>query len=417
MLKKYQEKFIIVAFIISIIIPPFGYTIDRIGNQWFYLSLVLCLSSLLYFIKGDINLFKIYIDSSLPNKAIIWLLLFFVFFAIFSIVPANNKIESLVVISQYITIFLSLFILIIISKKTNNYYNFIFLTFYILLIIEIYFVMLPIINDVSQGNYIMRSTLYKGLMSNINITSFSLLYKIPILFYFFDKSKNKLASFFHLFIFLCVLSSILILGSRASYIALGFMLFIRMGLLFFHKESIFKSKFKLIGYSFTILISIILNIAFNSESNFIDRTSEINFDANNSSNNQRLNYYDISLQLIRDNPLLGIGVGNWKYESIPLNRFDMSGYIVPYYAHNDFLQIFSETGLFGLLSYVLIFISIAYIVLKNFKNIEYFYIGCFFIAYTIDSLLNFPIGRVVSLIHFIFFISLIFSLNQKYNEK
>ena len=48
----------------------------------------------------------------------------------------------------------------------------------------------------------------------------------------------------------------------------------------------------------------------------LDRISFINLNNNDESINQRLRYYSAALKSIRMNPILGVGVGNWKFISI-----------------------------------------------------------------------------------------------------
>lgn len=416
MIKIQKEKLILFFFIIATIIPHFNYTIDRIGNQWFYLSIVLCLTSFFYFFREKINLISFY-KSSWITKTIIWLFTLFIMISSISIIKASNKVESLIVISQYITIFFSLLLVTHISRNLENYYDFIFKSLYILLLVELFYTLSPIIEDFNNGNVSLRSNNYVGLMSNINITSFSILYKTSIIFYLFEKSKNYFFNLLHLLVLLSSITVILILGSRAAYISLTAILIFRVIAIFFLEDRRLILKNKLPGYLIISVIAILINLKLNKGLNFIDRASQITLDSSDTSINQRLNYYNSSLELISENPILGVGLGNWKYESINKNKFNIEGYIVPYYSHNDFLQVFSEVGVFGFIIYSMIFTLIAYIVLKNLSNNKYHFIACFFIAFIIDSMLNFPLGRVVSLIHLIFFISIIFYLNKEQYEK
>ena len=50
--------------------------------------------------------------------------------------------------------------------------------------------LIPIIKDIENNKLLIRSMDYKGAAANINITSFSILYKTPILLYFFTKEKK-----------------------------------------------------------------------------------------------------------------------------------------------------------------------------------------------------------------------------------
>ena len=53
----------------------------------------------------------------------------------------------------------------------------------------------------------------------------------------------------------------------------------------------------------------------------------------------RANYIDISSEMIKDNPINGFGLGMWKLESLKYYNSKDKSLIVPYYAHNDFIQI------------------------------------------------------------------------------
>ena len=47
-------------------------------------------------------------------------------------------------------------------------------------------------------------------------------------------------------------------------------------------------------------------------------------------------------------PILFLGWdSNWKLSSIHYDREDIDGYIVPYHAHSDFIQLGAELGIMG----------------------------------------------------------------------
>ena len=45
--------------------------------------------------------------------------------------------------------------------------------------------------------------------------------------------------------------------------------------------------------------------------------------------------------------IFGTGLGNWKLTSIHYDKDAINGYIVPYHAHSDFIQLGAELGIFG----------------------------------------------------------------------
>ena len=67
-----------------------------------------------------------------------------------------------------------------------------------------------------------------------------------------------------------------------------------------------------------------------------------------------------------DNPILGIGVGNWEIESVKYDRKEMDDYIVPYHAHNDYLEILAESGIPALIFYFGVLFFMIFIILKKF---------------------------------------------------
>ena len=71
----------------------------------------------------------------------------------------------------------------------------------------------------------------------------------------------------------------------------------------------------------------------------LSRASTISISTNDGSVNQRLRYYEDVLTHISSNPILGVGIGNWKLTSIGYDKADITGYIVPYHAHSDFISL------------------------------------------------------------------------------
>ena len=51
--------------------------------------------------------------------------------------------------------------------------------------------------------------------------------------------------------------------------------------------------------------------------------------------------------------------------SIKYDAENMFSYIVPYFAHNDFIEIFAETGILGFFSYLMFFLFIFKLNLSN----------------------------------------------------
>jgi tetratricopeptide (TPR) repeat protein len=128
--------------------------------------------------------------------------------------------------------------------------------------------------------------------------------------------------------------------------------------------------------------------------------------------------------MIKDNPFLGVGIGNWKI-NLPKYGLDNThaengslGFIRP---HNDFLWVFAETGIIGFLLFSSIFSLCIYMCIKLlFKDInindKVLIIAILFgiCGYIIISLFDFPKERIEHLIYLVLLISIISSIYFKY---
>jgi len=72
----------------------------------------------------------------------------------------------------------------------------------------------------------------------------------------------------------------------------------------------------------------------------------------------RLNYWKDTLRIIKTHPLAGVGLGNFNL-------------LQSRYAHNSYLQLWAELGVFGLIAFLCLIINIFKHGLKNIKNSTY----------------------------------------------
>ena len=171
----------------------------------------------------------------------------------------------------------------------------------------------------------------------------------------------------------------------------------------------------LVGSSF--LLSTI-TLGTQSEGFAVNRIQTI--DLKETSTNTRLRYYQYGIEQTINNPLIGVGLGNWKIVSIERDKENIISYIVPYTMHNDFLEVAAELGIIGLL----IFLSIFYFGLRNSWEIysrnkqdpTFLILPFSLLIYIIDSNLNFPFTRMSQLFYLALFLALSVYLNNKSNE-
>tara|TARA_B100000902_G_C27307157_1_gene916180 strand:- start:483 stop:1769 length:1287 start_codon:yes stop_codon:yes gene_type:complete len=392
---------------------------DRISIQVLYIS-VLNLFVILYLLKS-FN-FKFFIDDiEHKNHYISYLLV--IIFSFLSLIYVENFIEGIITFSKFLSLFISFSIIIyIVYKSKIDFIKLFFVFIVVALIAETYVINSKIFQSVIlNGNLLTRSMDFKGFTGNINISSFSILIKLPVLLYLIYKEKKHLSLFLLNFLLVSSIISILVLFSRAAII--GLILLMIISLLYY----LVKEKRRVVLQ--TILVSLSVSISylaynFLNEKNTFDlieeRFSTVTQPTSDESVLQRVTFYKIALEDIKNYPLTGVGIGNWKLSSIQRSNEVLGGYMVPYLVHNDFLEIGAESGILSLISYLFFIFFPAIVLLKrsiNFKNNNLYFLvlTCLFI-YIFDSLINFPMHRVVSSVNLYFILALFYYITIKNNH-
>ena len=183
-------------------------------------------------------------------------------------------------------------------------------------------------------------------------------------------------------------------------------------------SNIKKYFFLLLAFFACFFAALFLNIfsPFLSDQNVIQRAESIEVSYEGSSG--RFELWSNALDYIKHHPLTGAGIGNWEIESLPYWKTMLTGYIVPYHAHNDFLEIAAEIGILGGVIYLILFIIIGLYVLSFRKSLfnqnkHIYFLGISMLVYIIDALFNFPIERPLNQIPLIFITAIIvFSFNK-----
>lgn len=400
------------------------YTMDRIAPQYFLLSILNLIVLFLAVINDKIFKVKIFEKQTLSLKLAICFLIISLSM-ILSFFFSENLVESLVSFSQLFTNFISFFGLLILmySIRQKNYlFNFFYFTILFLLLIESSYVFYQILNEYFTKNLLGnfgRTFAIRGFTGNINITAFSLVYKIPFIFFLSKNIKTKF--FFKLieyFIIFVSVFDLVHLSSRGALLSLYVIILFTSFILIYNK--IYNKNYnKRVLYKLLFLItSLIVSNFFvlnDNTLNIVNRSKTISISTQDGSINQRLRYYSQIINYVFENST-PIGVGNYKIKSIEFDKDEIMQYIVPYHAHNDFLEILIENGIFAFLAYILIFVFFSIHLISNFiKTQDYLFLGIltFLIIYFIDSSLNFPITRPISFIFFNFILSFTCLIDSK----
>ena len=403
-MKKYISSILLVLFFFTFLIGNFQGSYDRIAPQFLVLSTLNIFASLyLGYTYGISKLFNQLKDSSLVITYSLY-----IFICIISYTVAFNKSEALIVLSQYLTFYICFLVIYLISLNTKINYLKLFVALSIISIaIESYGVLSTAVDYfLINGNEFARSNILRGFSGNINIVSYSIAIKLPVLLYALFKTNNKLilALLFALLYFSSLI--IFMLMSRGAFIAFMFVLIV---IILFKLFSSFKKNYlKVLLISITVISSFGFTETFinQSENNVLaERLGSLN-NTQDASINSRLRYFNDAFLSIKNNPLIGVGIGNWKFYSILYDYEDMEDYIVPVYVHNDFLHTATEIGIIGLIAFIFIFViplsNLTSLLKKGTYSNESLFLILIIGVYIIDSMLNFPVSRPISYVYLIF---------------
>ncbi len=260
-------------------------------------------------------------------------------------------------------VFLFVFVILISSFSKSIEKVSLLVSFYVLILSVISFYQIFKVFSLQNFDliniYDIRSTLnHKNLFSHI------LLLSLPFTIFNAYKQIGKL-KYFSLFVLFITLLQIVIILTRSTWITLIFILlstFIvylifrkKLGIKIFSK-SIISKLIPLIAL--VIICSYFVISTYDNYNSFNFRLKSLkNFRSQNIQ--KRIYLWENTFKMIDDNLISGVGSGNWKIH-IPKyakdgkhNNYGEIRYQTP---HNDYLSIFAENGIFGMLLYISIFI-------------------------------------------------------------
>tara|TARA_Y100000590_G_scaffold436438_1_gene556993 strand:+ start:42 stop:1316 length:1275 start_codon:yes stop_codon:yes gene_type:complete len=419
-MKKILPFVFIVTYFFAFLIKEWNFSIlayDRLYPQILFISIINLLS--LFYVSYN-NAFSKLISNSLKNKLILSYLTF-LGFCLISFISAENIPESIAIFSYYLTCFFTFIFIYYFSLLIGKHFiNYLFILIATASFIESTSVIYSAI-DVRffQSMAVERTLDIRGFAANINISAFSIVIKLPVLMYMLYKFDSQKLKYLSIVLLFTSFSALFLLLSRGAFVAmiLIVLLFILINAnkAYLHKLVVLLSIIAISGYS---VQKILLT---QNENQIIDRISAISINRTDDSINERLGYYGHALQSIKKNPLIGIGVGNWKMKSIDYAGKTMTAYTVPYHAHNDLLQIGAEIGLPGLFFYVFLMAYPFLVCVKRIVRKEYtaneLIIFLMLSTYIIDSMLNFPVSRPITHVLFLFILVLFSHLHDKINIK
>ena len=405
------------SFLIIDFFPQFG-SIEIIAPQFLYLAFINIITGVFLYknqtliSNGLVAVFK----KSILFKAYIGFLLL----CSISMFSANNFSLAIVNFIQITTVFcLFVNLSILLYNKLDLIYKIAFLVG-ISILVQSYLELSHFIGTAKTTTILNRLSELKGNTGNINIFAASLAGKIPFLLLGITNFSKWKKGLLILSLFFATLL-IFLTASRASYISL-FVEIVLFIIVFLNINVQKKPKhINYIGILLPLLIAFFTaNIIFEKAKNkdryesVTNRISQITSSkTEDASINARLTYWDNAFKIIKKNPVLGIGLGNWKIEAISYEKTQSNNLLISDHPHNDFLEIAAETGILNAIIYLFIFIFGLFLNLKNIfskKEYESKIIAAIALllltSYGIDALFNFPLYRPTMQINFCFFLVL-----------
>lgn len=220
-------------------------------------------------------------------------------------------------------------------------------------------------------------------------------------FYMGMTAPLALAIFYHhqfqkkiyLFYFFIIILANLLTFSRGGYLALILTVFI---FAIFSIKSFLKNTKSLLSIFLFLMLFVFMFSISPIRNRFL-----ASFSLQEGSNSGRIEMWSQALKSLRQRPL-GVGLGNFPLEVKPT-----ASYRDPIYAHNLYLDIATEIGLLGLLSWLALVFSVGYkLFIQSKENVIYFGLLASLSIFSIHSLVETPLFSVHILSLFLILISL-----------
>jgi O-antigen ligase len=399
---------IVVCFVIPLvhsektINPVFYPRLAALGTSVFILAV------LMFFESRKVIINNIFLKNGFFNA-----FLFFILISITSLFIAVNPIEGLSDLFKWILIFMLSVLATILMIYSKHFFQILLKGIIINAFLFFVIGIIQYLENAFQNPD--PKALYEviGLMGIKNQFSVYLYILLPFLFsgiVNLNKPWKRLA----IFASILVLLLILILQTRSVWMALfisGLISSIIFLITNFNKGIIILKNInhKRILFSGIFLISLFIITTvffpFGPLRSINERINTI-FNPEFTSNVWRVQMWDATTQLIKDQPLTGVGAGNWK-----ISIYTYYGEYLPSVyrhwrnPHNDYLLTFAEKGIAGLLGFISIFVFLLYYALRNLlraRDSKSLLINLFLFfgitGYMIISFFSFPNQQIIHLV-------------------
>ena len=324
-----------------------------------------------------------------------------------SLSKAVNMGEAIITFSMYFTVFAATLNISIILRSDKGYIRWISIFLAIILILDSLTVFYNILLYINRQINTIEDI--KSFFSNKNILTAAIFIKLAFSLWLitFEKGWAKSIGYVSLWF---AFTAIFFMSARAFYF--GTILIIFLYTIFilllnyrFNTPQPLKTPALVLGGFIAALLFFTVTQKYLYPRNgdmynvsVTERISQVNKEVSDS---WRLSAWKNSAQLFKRDPILGVGLGNWKIRVLEYENKTKNHATYMVRNHNDFIQVFTETGVFG----GLLFISILFMVCINFivaffrkdgtqETLKFLFIPAFgILMYGIDAFFNFPAER------------------------
>jgi len=400
--------------IFSLILIAYGYITvftpnlrasDANGTKFLFLSVLNIVVFLFLFLRKDQKFARWVFGDFFKNPiAISYSLLLVV--SLLSFTVATNVNESIVYYAKLFTVFSTTCMVAAVVYQENRSLRYLAIAMTALLAFDC----ITVFNDIFKyiNGDLPSIAVIRSVYSNKNILASSIFVKIPFALWLV-LYEPKWARISGLVVILLSVVATLVLSTRAFYLG-TIVLSVVMALFLAIRYMQTRGKQNLtnlvlyvsavvLGF---IIFSLIQSFAYphpekGLEQGVVKRMQTI---TGEDGGGGRLASWNRSLNLIKENPILGVGVGNWKIDILKQENLRSSSHLVIYKNHNDFIEITAETGIFGGLLFmgifILVFLNLFRVMKKKASDeqLKFAFIpalGLF--CYSIDAFFNFPQDR------------------------
>ena len=257
----------------------------------------------------------------------------------------------------------------------------------------------------------MFSSLYEigGIMGHKNQFAISLFLLMPFSI-FGVYTFRKIWLLMSIFSMVIIMVNIVLLQTRSVWVATMIFILAAALLAFFTsrkdsetKKTIwYRHPIVVAGASFLVIAVMVFFLQSKETRNVFGYKISSLLNVESHDNQGRLNVWEATFDMIGEEPVVGVGAGNWKVR-IPVYIANTHGQSYKNWnqPHNDFLWVLSEKGIPGLLAYLAIFGFVFYygfrVYLKNRSKPEgifYMLILSTLVGYFALAMVSFPYQRV-----------------------